>query len=706
MEKIKTVRISHDHGRQICSGRNRRSARMIHWICLILILFLAFWLRMDDLLAWSRHPSKAFYQDQPLLIAFDGYYYLSLARDLQTGTYASIDQRRGVPDLQRRPWPPPLISMLAAVLSKTFSISLNWAGVLLPPILGLGLAVPLYLFGRLYGGSMMALVASCIGLCSNYYVYRSNLGWFDTDCLNVTLALFIAYAFIRFGLEQSRKRFLHLAAGLLAYGVFLLWWDQARTLVSLMVLSMLALVVILYYRPRGRERWVSIVVALCIISAPMLWRGPKAITMPFKALRSTFDYISNKQTGDFPNTSQSVFEQKSATFSTLVQKTTGNRLTLVMGIIGLVWMCIRHKGKVSALLLWLAIGCGSLIFARRFLIFLNPFIALGLGFVVQQVWNLRYRIACLKVVAPICAGVFCFFVVKAGFIKVYWPKEIPPVISGFDVASKQTPPNAVIWAWWDHGYPMLYWARRATINDGSLHSGERTVCNAIPLAATSQRLSANFIHFYATRGLKGLNRVFGAVESASKGMRWIEKILNAGPKHAAPLIAEAGLSPVQQWHEFFFPKKTRELYLFLDQRMAHTTYWWYWFGTWDIDKQAGTRGQFRLIHDVRINANRVQGPEIEADLARGLVNFQHKTYPLTQSFLTEGTDQTRTRYNADQGLVLAVHKNSRTAALMDQTFSRSTFNRLFGLCAPNPSYFKLIAEDYPFYQIWLVTPDQ
>ncbi|MGD9364554.1 MAG: STT3 domain-containing protein [Desulfobacteraceae bacterium] len=679
---------------------------MIHWICLILILFLAFWLRMDDLLAWSRHPSKAFYKGQPLLTAFDGYYYLSLARDIQNRTYTPLEQRRGVPDPQKRPWPPPLISILSAAISTTFSISLNWAAALLPPILGLGLAVPLYLFGRLYGGGMMALVASCVGLCSNYCVYRSNLGWFDTDCLNVAFALFIAYAFICFGLEQGRKRFLHLAAGLLTYGVFLLWWDQARPLVSLMVLSMLALVVIFYYRPKGRERWVSILAALCIISALMLWGDPQAITMPFKKVSGTFDYISNKQTGDFPNTSQSVYEQKNVTFKTLVQKTTANSLTLAMGIIGLVWMCIRHKGKVSALLLWLAIGCGSLIFARRFLIFLNPFIALGLGFVVQQGWNLRHRKAYLKIVAPICAGFFCFFPVKASFTKVYWPKEIPAIISGFDAASKQTPSNAVIWAWWDHGYPMLYWAQRSTINDGSLHSGERTVCNAIPMAAPSQRLSANFIHFYTTRGLKGLHRVFGAVESASKGMHWIEKILNAGPQHAAPLIAEAGLSPVQQWHEFFFPKKNKELYLFLDQRMAHTTYWWYWFGTWDIEKHAGTRGQFRFIYDVRINANMVQGRDIEADLAKGLVTYRHNTYPLTLSFITGGADQTRTRYSTDQGLVLAVHKKARTAALMDQTFSRSTFNQLFGLCAPNPAYFELIAENYPFYQIWKVTPDE
>jgi len=78
--------------------------------------------------------------------------------------------------------------VIAAGLAKITPFSLNWIGAVLPALLGLLLALPLYALGRFYGGPAMGLTAVLMGLLSHYYVYRSSLGWFDTDCMNVTSA--------------------------------------------------------------------------------------------------------------------------------------------------------------------------------------------------------------------------------------------------------------------------------------------------------------------------------------------------------------------------------------------------------------------------------------------------------------------------------------------------------------------------------------
>ncbi len=111
-----------------------------------------------------------------------------------------------------------------------------------------------------------------------------------------------------------------------------------------------------------------------------------------------------------------------------------------------------------------------------------------------------------------------------------------------DAALHKTPKDAVIWAWWDNGYALTYFARRATINDGSIHSGERTYFNALPLAFTDFRLSANFMQFYVARGMHGINEFHKATgKDKNTAMELIKKILAAGPADARAIIDELKL---------------------------------------------------------------------------------------------------------------------------------------------------------------------
>ncbi len=682
-----------------------RTRDPICWLALMAILLMALWIRVDDLRAWKAQPHRALYNGQPILINFDGYFYLSLARDLLENKYDSVDELRGAPDPQERPIPPPLLSSLAAVIAAVLPFSLDWIATLLPVFLGVLLAVPLYLFSRLYGGQVMAIVTLCVGLYARYYVYRSNVGWFDTDCLNPTFALMVTYLFLRFGMIVDLRRYGYLAGGILVSLLFFLWWDQTRSTVVLISLCPLALVLALYYRPAGRERWLAIGIAIAIFAGLSMWQGLQVFRLPVEKTLAALGYITEAQVGDFPSTAQSVMEQKRPDLLSLAQISTGHIATFFGGIAGLAWLLLRHRRQALPLLTLFGVGCFSFLFARRFTIFLNPFLAIGLGFAVQQLWDLRSRWSYLRYVAPLVAALVCLFAAKDSFQKTYWPKEIPPIIEGQHLLNKSTAADALVWAWWDHGYPLRYWSQRATVNDGSLHDGPRTVNNAIPLSSSNPRQAANFMHFYAVRGLQGIQAVMDQSPTPAEGMQVIKRVFAGGPENAESVLMASGLAPIDQWRRFFFPPGRRDIYLFLDLRVARAAYWWHWFGTWDLATHQGVHGKFQLLRNCQLSAGRLQGPDVSVDLVEGFAVVGRQKIPLARFYHNDGRQVQRIDYPRSKGLVFTYHGASHTGALMDREFSRTLFHQLYMLEKSDLRYFSLYAQHFPYYQIWRVTPD-
>ena len=675
---------------------------LLYWSAMALVILVALWLRGDDLIAWHAQPHRAFYNDQPLLINFDGYYYLSLARDLCEGTYTRIDKLRGVPESPQRPVVPPMISLMVAGLAMLAPVSMAWIAVLMPPLLGLLLSLPLALFGRLYGGRFMSLVAVAMGLFPSYYVYRSHLGWFDTDCLNVTFLLLVCYFFIRFGLEGQRRRYGYLAAAFATYGLFLLWWDQAPAVVTLISLSPLVVVLLLHYRPKGSERWIAIGIGLVFLGGVFIWQGTDGVKILYHKGLGQLSYISKQQPDDFPNVGVSIKEQEKTQLTDLAAQTTGHLFSFSLGLAGLAMLVWRLKSRAAALIVPFGIGCLSFLFARRFLIFLNPFLAIGLGFMAQWLWGLRQKWWPYRYAVPLLVAVTLFVPFKQSLHLTFWPKEIPPMVEGMDLLSQNSSKEALVWAWWDHGYPLLYWAQRATVNDGSLHGGLRTVSNAIPLATHSSRLSVNFIRFYVVHGTTGMEKLFDATQSVAKGMSLLEEVLMAGPDQASRLIAAAGLAPVDRWRSFFFPDADRECYLFLDLRLARTTYWWHWFGTWDAQQQTGTHAIFKLFPNSQRQGRVVAAQGLSADLEKGLVRLKTKYYPLKRACLKEGQAWKTVEYSHQRGMLFSYDPQARVAAVMDDAFAGTVFSQLYVFKQPDSTRFRLHAENYPFYQIWKI----
>ncbi|OCC15889.1 Oligosaccharyltransferase PglB [Dissulfuribacter thermophilus] len=676
-------------------------------LAIILIIIVGLVVRLEDLRDWEANPNIAMYKGEPLLTTFDGYYYLSLSKDIVDGTYTKVDYNRDVPTGVKRRMPPPLLSTIGAYTSILTGWSLNWIGAVLPAFLGLLLAIPLYGLGRFYGGPIMALTATLFGLLSHYYLYRSSVGWFDTDCMNVTWATGVTYCFLLFAKTHSNKRYIYFILGLTVYALFLLWWDSTPAVTTVISFVPFSVALIFFYRSKTKR---ELMIFLSVIGVGLLgilfWQGFDLPIRIIKQVLGVYHYITTKKVaGIWPEIGATISEQAIPSFNEVVLKTTGNKPAFFLSVAGLLWLFYKRPKDSLFLSVPIILAALSFFTAKRFLIFLAPVTALGLGFLICELWRLKEKNVIMALLAPAIVILLAWPLFLKDMNKTFWPKEPPHLIDGFVYAGEHTPKDAILWAWWDHGYPIVYWARRGTVGDGTIHGGERSSYNGIPLATNSQRLAANFMCFYAANGFNGVHKFYSALGGdIARGQRLMKEILASGPDEARELLNNAGLSP-EKWLTFFFPKKRRPVYLYLDWRLTVTSYWWFWLGSWDVMNREGIHPVYRAFYNLKLRDNKIVGPAIMIDIDQGILKYNERNILLKQLIIVGGKKPKKMVYSHKSGADFEVFMPAGFGALMDFNIANSVFNTLFLRHTYDPKYFKPVRLMTPSHQIWEVQGD-
>ena len=693
------------------------SRRWVQLICIVLFVAAGLTIRLEDLTAWKEKPEVTFYKDAPLLLNFDGYFYLRLARDLAEGVYTQPDELRRVPEHPSRPWPPPLLSVLACGIEKVTPLSMEWVGALLPAALGVLVVFPVLGIGRMLGGNAMGMTAALMVVLSNSYMQRTALGWFDTDCMILTFSMAIIYFFMKFSLEQSSRRYLFFGGATGCFLLFLWWWDQSPSAVVAITALPLVVSLLFFYRPSSRREGVAFfsVLGLGFVVAVAILGFDTLIGLGWK-IYGSFSYISKEQGGVFPNVGVLVIEQAKPGLDQIIKQTTANQVSLGLALFGFILLCIRQWKKALFLLAPFALSVMALLYAQRFILFIAPISALGFGYLVYLLWEARniQQFRLRKVIAfsaPVLVILVAGISFYSGMMKNYWPSTRALLIEGMDHVHENTSDNSVVFGWWDYGYAFQYWARRPTVTDGQFHGGEQTVYNALPLASSDFRLSANFIQFYVSRGLKGFATLYqGLGGDKAKGLDLIKAIHGAGPAEGLEIIRASGLTSVgevdsyQKWLEFLFPGPARPVYLFLDFRLVDTSQWWYFMGTWDIQEQAGLKSFYSrylgLGHngDLVGNSRDILGNMTTGKILLPSMDLQAGSINL---FPGKGQEPIINSYGGGTGYHLDIYLPMGFAVLQDKAMRDSVFNRLFIRHEQTP-YFVPEKLFTPAYQIYLV----
>lgn len=690
--------------------------RRLEIYCLVFIVLISFWVRIKNLFDWVSTPEMfSMYEGEPLPTNFDSYYYLSLTKDLVEDTYTPIDHNRAYPDGYARPYPPPLLSVLAAGLKKITPFSLNWIAVILPAVLGTLVVFPLYGLGRYYSGPLGGLLAAFFGSISGFYLYRSNLGWFDTDSMIVTFMLAICYFLLRFGVDKGNRKYIYLFGGIFS-GLLLIWaWDSTPIAAAGIFSTTLSAALLFLFRPASiRESRMFSALSAAILLLILFCVGPSAIIQGLKHLIVLLKYITKQPESNFPNVGLLISEQAKIPIPSIAEITGGGVYGFFAAMFGLGYLFYKKRREASILFAPIALGFLS-IFAKRFIIFLVPVCALGIGAFLAEAWRHRSYSRHLPILLFLVSAILLFPTFLIATIEQNWPVRSSWLIDGLNKMSKITPENSIIWTMPEGGYEINYWSRRATISDGSVHGGEHMVYNTIPFATDDLRFAANFIQFYAVRGIKGVHRFYEASGGdPSKGLTLIKKVLSVGPKEGQLILEDAGLGVKQDlinpddWLEFLYPKETPPIYLLIDFRMLRIFQAIYWLGTWDIDKMTGASTLFDMYRNTSL-AGEMMGSDygFQANLETGAITDGKRNSFIKEARISTDEDLKSYDFDHEKGVYLDAYLPGNLAIVQYAKGYSSTMIKLFfsGQFEPS-SYFDPVDRQMPAYQLFKVKADR
>ncbi len=682
---------------------------LVEIMLLLLILVFGWLLRLEDLRPWQRIDDLTFHKGEPLLLGLDGYGYLDEAR----GLLENPQKFAAKPWYRQQP-----ISILAASVTAKTGLSLRWTAALIGTVLGPLLVLPLYLLGRHFGGPFMGLPPALLGVAAPYYVQRSRLGWFDTDLLNVTLLLALAWCFIRFATVRERKGWGHPLAALFLFGLFLWWWQNAVIEITAVFLFFWGVAGYHAGLFKARAFWLYAGIPVLAILLFTLWRG-EVFSQVFHLFADRLVFFLDVQGSAVPDEAVTINELNRPDFAKVVAATTGQLFFLLTALAGLfVFAWQRPRQAMLLTPVWM-IALWGVAVAQRFLIFTGPVLALGNGFLVTvlwQRWGARYP-------RRLSAGLLLFVLGAAvsatlpNLNIVHIPKvATPSVIAGLETITGVTPANARIWTAWSYGYPLRYWARRAAVGPrAAVVWGEHEVYKGLPLASGNPRLAANFMRFYATFGFPGMARVQSALGGdRQRARKLVERIMAAGPHAAHPIVAGAGLQPVawltgvERWLAFFFPAGSEPLYLFLPTKEHVPGMWWYRLGTWDFDTGRGKEPGFFWVTDLHRQGAHLTAGDMELDVSTGIARSSHGPAPiqLRHLLLVQRGGVRHHRYERSESGVTGIHYQPlATGAILGPGLANSVYGRLFFFGRSPSRHFRRVTGGVLDHQLWRVWPD-
>ena len=696
-----------------------RWRRWSHWLLFLLVLALSVLPRVHDLGTWRDNQHLYFFENEPLLQNFDGYYYLRFAQNLRDGKYRPVDELRRAPEPPPRPYPPPLLSYVTVLFSTVTTLSLDWAAALLPVLLSLSLAPLMFILCRQFQISTLpSAIAALVCMTSQTYVDRTSLGFYDTDSLIVPFSVGASILALGFALHLSPQRYLYLLGAAANAAVFAWWWDQAPEAVAMICIMPLLFSAALYYRPRRRE---GLLVCTAVIASflAFLVAVPEAVRDASRNILEVTTFGARGASEYFPAVAGDIDELRAVNWRQLIDGTIGFAASLTLGLVGLLWLAWTHPRRTAvALTVPVMLALSVFLFGYRAMIFWGPPLGLALAFLIDAM-DKRFEQHRPWLGAAAAAVVVAIAVLPNVVKEMRTPSTAPRtknLIQAVPSIRERTPENAIIWTSWTAGYPLMYFTGRRVIADGEFMSGERRVYIYLPLASRDPNFSRNFIRFYAARGTRGLRQI-DELAGPGLGLRWARRELGRTPEEAALSLLE--LSPkaesaracasVATCREFLFPSRTDPIYLLLNHEIFAGR--WFWYGTWDtVEKQGESSAIKRLFH-IRHKGDTIHVSEdLEFDVNKGrrlqlVGDGKSFTRELGRLMTYTGSALATWDYDHEGGFHLEWMRQNGFGAIMTPNVADTFFNKLLIRHTTNPAYFRPTALSSPYYSIWEVVPN-
>lgn len=549
---------------------------------------------------WKRH--KEFYYDHgtPLMSTLDAYYYLRMTSQLlqaeEAKAIAGYPSGRSLKSV-------PLLASVTALIHKITNFPIEQIAFYLPPVLGSCMAIIYICWGHSLGGPTVALLASLAGLSSFYWYTRTCLGRYDTDCLNPFFVFSILFLVYRFVVCKGSVRVFYLTAAFAVAWAFDLWWTQVGHLGF--ILLILSYSTSCYISSAKAERFVKIALLIMIAGTLLIIFTDFLYVLPDRMVGFITPYASqlalikksNISNSVFPDVGKSISELQPLHINAMAREVGGHLVPFAISMIGLFFVLKRNKDASCFLLVGFLLASLSLT-ARRFLIFFIPLYALGLGYFIGEIvlkGKLLQRLAKPPLKWSLCLLLAAVLLSPNLYLSL--TRDRGPSLTAGDVFLARSIRNesgkkAVVWAWWDYGYFLEYITGKRVFIDGGTQAPDRTLVAAFPLTCGDPVLAGNWMRFFAAHDLDGLYGLAHYLGSVPKTFSFLKEVL-ASPDRSPQILESYGLIDKEAWNRYLFPDVP--VFLYINADLINKTYWWYYFGTWNPERRAGTHPEFRAV---------------------------------------------------------------------------------------------------------------
>jgi undecaprenyl-diphosphooligosaccharide--protein glycosyltransferase len=747
-----------------------RKNNSLFFAAVLLVCFLVSVLaRYQQFETWEKTPAAYFVGERPMMTTLDAPYWLRMAREYNEGNYEQKDGLRGYPDSTDTfkemsakelslplkytdPTPAssssylsssvtpeiryrdvPLLSYLIAHLSPFFNNNYYLAGTLLIPVLASLFILPLGMYFFRIGVPVSGLLGGLIGTFAGGYYMRSSIGRIDTDMLNLFFPVLASLLILLAGKAKTERNVLLYSVGA-GLSLFLFQWWYARaafTLAYFMVLVFSLFVKKIRFRAILVGAFLFV---LCAEPATLISGSGSAEDflknyLVFEETASNTVIDNGTTPATFPNVFKTISEADTVHMDEVFRRVLSNTMIGWTGFLAFFALVILRWRVLLPLVPMLALGLLSFQSSNRFIMYLAPFIGIGLGWLLQlvvegafYVFTQRRKAAKktlsaaektnhsdAKVVTQkrkkakepktqlpetefgdtvltkvdwwnwfrqgvLYLGMAVFFWLISGQTAISFvpgPSIHTGLYATFLEVKKRVPENSALLTWWDYGYAIIDATGLATFHDGSTQFSPKTYFIARGLISANQDELYDITQYLATKGNRGI------AENNTSPETLLEAVRN--PQH----------------------KPWDPIYLFFTADMTGKYGAISKLGSWDI-KNGGSkpRGYQNLACNKITNVSMdCRGAKI--DLKAGKINNQ---VPLKRMiFIRDGQVLREQKFGHAQGYslqILVAGQQIVEVQLIDEEVFRSNYNQMFLLGKYDREIFEETYNAFPFSRLY------
>jgi dolichyl-diphosphooligosaccharide--protein glycosyltransferase len=636
-------------------------------------------------------------ENRPIFTGYDAYLFARYAEDFKRGEFnpGGTDTYRFVPDYASYPPAIPFVSWLSAKLSSLFNTYVENVTFYLIPILAVLALLPVILFFFFENLPLTALSISLLTALSYIYVIRTSINRLDTDALVIFQALALpvgAYLLLR----AKKSKELLIGTTTLAFISTLSYWGYFHPGLIFSFFAVSLIVLLSEFKNQivhlnlsfifNKGFLIKLLLLIVAFNPYVLFVGFKSIVGRLEA----YFFHFGKAIEGFPNVQISISELQHANLNAVIDVSVGSKAIAIAGLIGLIILFWKNYRLVLLFLPTLLLGLLTFKSGYRFAMFIAPVVGLGLGFLLDYLAKNFIKNEKLRYYSTVVLiGVVSLILILTNRKSFHFiPKPImsSPVAEAFIRLGRNTPKNAWIWTWWDYGYAIQYYARRATFHDGGSQFSPKTYFVALSFTEPSEKRSANISKSVEVCGAKCIQKML----LDGKKPEEIKKLFEVGE-----LVKDE--------------KINHPIYYLFTPDLFGKYYWISYFGTWNFKTKKGKHHDINplLCHSQRhklICAS--SGQQLILDLDRMLLIAGRREIPIAILAIRSSTGLNIKRNSLYTfGPVVEIVNTAKggfSVFITDIPTYRATFNKLYPLRWNEDKSFKLTEDNFPDFVVWRV----